>query len=88
LLSDFLTGPKWSKNELEEKTMKPRKKKDCYWAQEIVDKFGISKNTLFKWEKEGKISKIPKDWRGWRMYNESHIRQVKKVIDEKKKRVR
>ena len=68
--------------------MEPRKKKDYYWAQEVADKFGIAKNTLFGWEREGKISKIPKDWRGWRMYNENHLKQVKKVIEEKKKRVR
>ena len=41
--------------------MKPRKKKDCYWVQEVADKFGISKNTLFEWEEKGKLSKIPKD---------------------------
>lgn len=65
-----------------------RKKKDCYWAQETADKFGISKKTLFEWEERGKIPKIPRDWRGWRMYNESHLNQVKKVIKEKKRRVR
>lgn len=68
--------------------MKPRKKKDCHWAQEVADKFGISKKTLFEWEEKGKISKIPKDWRGWRMYNEGHLKQVKKLIEEKKRRVR
>ena len=68
--------------------MRPRKKKDCFCAQEVVDMFGISKNTLFEWEKRGKIAKIPKDWRGWRMYNKDHIRQGKKVIEEKKKRAR
>lgn len=65
--------------------MKHRKKKDYYWAQEVADKFDVTKNTLFEWEREGKISKIPKDWRGWRMYNESHLKQVKKVIENKKK---
>jgi adenine-specific DNA-methyltransferase len=68
--------------------MRPRKKKDCFFAQEVADMFGISKNTLFGWEEKGKISKIPKDWRGWRMYNQNHLKQVKKVIDEKKRRVR
>ena len=68
--------------------MRPYKKKDCFWAQEVADKFGISKKTLFEWEQKGKISKIPKDWRGWRMYNEAHLKQVKKLIEEKKRRVR
>ena len=68
--------------------MKHRKKKDYFYAQEVVDMFGISKNTLFEWEKKSWISKIPKDWRGWRMYSENHIKQVKKVIEEKKKRIK
>ena len=42
--------------------MRPLKNKDYYLAQEVVDKFGISKKTLFDWEKQGIIPKIPKDW--------------------------
>ena len=68
--------------------MRPLKNKDYYLAQEVVDKFGISKKTLFEWEKQGIISKIPKDWRGWRMYNERHLEQIAKVIEQKKKAVR
>ena len=68
--------------------MKPQKKKDCFLAKEVADMFDISKNTLFEWEGKGRISKIPKDWRGWRMYKEKHLKEVKRVIDEKRKRVR
>lgn len=65
--------------------MGPLKKKDFYFAQEVADEFGISKKTLLEWEKQGKISKLPKDWRGWRMYSDSHLKQVKRVIDGKKR---
>lgn len=68
--------------------MRSRKKKNCYWAQDVADKFGISKKTLFDWERVGMISKVPKDWRGWRMYKERHLKQVEKVIEEKKRRVK
>jgi adenine-specific DNA-methyltransferase len=68
--------------------MRPLKNKDYYLAQEVVDKFGISKKTLFDWEKQGIIPKIPKDWRGWRMYSERHLEQIAKVIEQKKKMVR
>ena len=68
--------------------MKSRKGKDCYWAQEIADKFGISKKTLYEWEEKGKIPKAPRDWRGWRMYNEKYLKQVKRVIEEKKRIIR
>ncbi len=65
--------------------MGPLKNKDFYFAQEVADEFGISKKTLLEWEKQGKISKLPKDWRGWRMYKDNHLRQIKRVIEEKKR---
>ncbi|MBL7158515.1 MAG: MerR family transcriptional regulator [Candidatus Omnitrophica bacterium] len=61
-----------------------KNKRDFYWAQEVADRFGISKKTLLGWEKEGKISNLPKDWRGWRMYGDRHLKQVGKVIEAKK----
>ena len=61
--------------------------KNYFLAQSVADKFGISKKTLLGWEKDGKISKPPKDWRGWRMYNETHISEIKKVIDDKKRKL-
>jgi len=68
------------------KIMRPLQGRDYYLAQEVVDKFGISKKTLFDWEKQGIIPKIPKDWRGWRMYNEKHLGLIAKVIEQKKRR--
>ena len=58
----------------------------CFGAQEVANKFGISKLTLFEWEKKGKISKVPRDWRGWRVYRKEHLEQVKKIISDKKRR--
>jgi len=57
-----------------------------FGAQEVANKFGISKLTLFEWEKRGKISKVPRDWRGWRVYHQEHLEQIKKVILYKKRR--
>ena len=67
--------------------MPPKNNKNYYLSQNVADKFGISKKTLLGWEKDGKISKPPKDWRGWRMYGENHINEIKKVIDEKRKNI-
>ncbi|MBN2453765.1 MAG: MerR family transcriptional regulator [Candidatus Omnitrophica bacterium] len=61
--------------------------KGFYLAQSVADKFGISKKTLLGWEKDGKISKPPKDWRGWRMYSESHIEQIRRVIEDKRRKL-
>ena len=62
-------------------------KKNFYLAQTVADKFGISKKTLLGWEKDGKISKPPKDWRGWRMYGESHVKEIRQVMEEKRRQL-
>lgn len=68
--------------------MKQKKKKNYCFAQEVCNMVGISKKTLFLWENQGLISKPPRDWRGWRMYEEKHLKEVKKVIERKKKKKR
>lgn len=63
------------------------KKKDTkYSASEVCTKFDVTKNTLFKWEKDGKIKKVEKDWRGWRVYSDKNIDDIRRVIMEKKKK--
>ena len=56
-----------------------------FTAHEICKKFDVTKNTLFKWEREGKIAKVKKDWRGWRVFSEKNVAEIKKIIDEKMK---
>ncbi len=65
--------------------MKKEDKKK-YTAHEICKTFDITKNTLFKWEREGKIAKVKKDWRGWRVFSEKNVAEIKKTIEEKMKR--
>jgi len=59
------------------------KKEKKYSAKAICDKFDVTKNTLFRWEKEGKISKAKKDWRGWRIFTDDNVNEIKNVIEEK-----
>ena len=65
-----------------------KKKKDYCLAQEVCNMVGISKKTLFLWESRGIVSKPPRDWRGYRIYKEKHIKEIKRVIEAKKKRLR
>ena len=44
---------------------------------EVADLVGISPKTLARWEKVGKIKKPKRDWRGWRVYEESDVLQIK-----------
>jgi len=60
-----------------------KKKESTYSTQEVCSKFDVTKTTLFKWEKEGKIARINKDWRGWRVFNEENIDEIRRIILEK-----
>ncbi len=52
---------------------------------EICEMFDISKSTLFRWEKEGLISNIGRDWRNWRVYSQTNLNEIKKIIGNMKK---
>ena len=44
---------------------------------EVADMLGVSAKTLARWEKVGKIKKPKRDWRGWRVYHEDDLSQIK-----------
>lgn len=44
---------------------------------EVAEKLGVSSKTLARWEKVGKIRKPKRDWRGWRVYDESDVSLIK-----------
>lgn len=45
---------------------------------EVADILGVSPKTLARWEKVGKIRKPKRDWRGWRVYDEGDITEIKR----------
>lgn len=49
-------------------------------TKEILEEFNLSRQTLYNWIQEGIISKPKKDWRGWRMWTEQHVEEIKKTI--------
>ena len=55
-----------------------------YSSKEICDDLQISKSTLFKWEREGLITKVRRDWRGWRLYDERNIDEIKLNIEKQR----
>ncbi|MDE2009676.1 MAG: MerR family transcriptional regulator [Candidatus Omnitrophica bacterium] len=44
---------------------------------DVAEILGISTKTLARWEKTGKTRKPKRDWRGWRIYNEEDLAQIK-----------
>jgi adenine-specific DNA-methyltransferase len=45
---------------------------------EVASIVGISTKTLARWEKMGKIRKPKRDWRGWRVYEEEDLSEIKR----------
>lgn len=44
---------------------------------EVADLVGISPKTIARWEKVGKIRKSKRDWRGWRVFDETDVHHIK-----------
>lgn len=44
---------------------------------EVASMLGVSTKTLARWEKVGKIRRSKRDWRGWRVYEEGDVQQIK-----------
>ena len=45
-------------------------------------KVGVSPKTLLRWEKAGKTPKPKRDWRGWRVYEEEDMAELRAFHDE------
>ena len=54
-----------------------------YKTSEICSRFDISRATLFRWESEGLLDGVERDWRGWRVYNETNLRAIDKIMKSK-----
>jgi DNA-binding transcriptional MerR regulator len=54
-----------------------------YKTNEICARFDISRATLFRWESEGLLIGVGRDWRGWRVYSDSNLRQIEKIMKKK-----
>jgi len=66
-----------------EDTMVARKSVKKYKTSEICSRFDISRATLFRWESDGLLLGVDRDWRGWRVYNETNLRAIEKIMKNK-----
>jgi len=60
--------------------MVTRKQPKKYKTSEICDKYDISRATLFRWESQGILDGVERDWRGWRLYTETNLKTIDKII--------
>lgn len=53
-----------------------------YQTKNILEHFGISRQTLYNWVNNNLITKPNVDWRGWRIWEEKHIEEINKLIEK------
>lgn len=67
-------------NVLREVVMATRRRSKKYKTSDICNRFDISRATLFRWESEGLLTEVGRDWRGWRIYSESNVKAIEKIM--------
>jgi DNA-binding transcriptional MerR regulator len=63
--------------------MVARKSLKKYKTSDICKRFDISRATLFRWESDGLLSGVGRDWRGWRVYSETNLHAIEKIMKSK-----
>lgn len=56
-------------------------------TKDILEKYDISRQTLYNWIQEELIEEPEKDWRGWRKWNAINIEQLENIIRNKENKV-
>jgi predicted site-specific integrase-resolvase len=58
-------------------------------TKELLDLTGISEATLRRWLKEGQpvavLADCKRDWRGWRIWEQTHVDAIRRYQQEKKR---
>ena len=44
---------------------------------EVAERLGVTPKTIMRWERTGKVNASKRDWRGWRIYEESDVERLK-----------
>ena len=47
---------------------------------EVADQLGVTPKTITRWEKAGKIKQAKRDWRGWRVYSQEELDEMKSFV--------
>ena len=44
---------------------------------EVAKVLGVTTKTITRWEKAGKVKRAKRDWRGWRVYTDTELQELK-----------
>lgn len=54
-------------------------------TKNVLDKFNVTRQTLYNWIKSGEITAPEVDWRGWRIWTEKQFEEIELLINKKNK---
>lgn len=47
----------------------------------IAQRIGVTPKTIMRWEKAGKVNRAKRDWRGWRVYENDDLKELRLFKD-------
>lgn len=48
---------------------------------QVAEVIGVVPRTIMRWENSGKIKKAKRDWKGWRVYSEGDLEELRQFHD-------
>ena len=48
---------------------------------DVAEQLGVSTKTITRWEKAGKVKRAKRDWRGWRVYSEEELKEMRGFVE-------
>lgn len=48
---------------------------------EIAEQLGVTTKTITRWEKSGKVKRAKRDWRGWRVYSQGDLDEMRSFVE-------
>lgn len=52
-------------------------------TQEILNRFDLSRQTLYRWIRDKEISEPIRDWKNWRLWSEENVKEIQNLINKK-----
>ena len=47
---------------------------------EVAKELGVTTKTITRWEKAGKIKQAKRDWKGWRVYSQEELDDMRSML--------
>jgi len=57
------------------------KRKNRLTITDVAKSVGVVTKTIIRWERSGKVKKAKRDWRGWRVYAQEDLENIRRFYD-------